>query len=157
MTADPLRVREAAAHDLEFLVAGNLALADETEGVQLDAATVRDGVSAVLHDAAKGRYYIAQRGDRAAGQLLVTFEWSDWRNGLFLWVQSVYVWPQHRRRGVFRALYEHVRQLADAPGCCGLRLYVSDENPAARDTYRRLGMVAPGYLVMETPDRLKPA
>ena len=90
-----------------------------------------------------------------AGQLMITYEWSDWRNGMFIWIQSVYVRAENRRKGVFKALYDHVIELASSPGYCGVRLYVHDGNTSARETYLRLGMVEPGYTVLETPDELK--
>ena len=86
---------------------------------------------------------------------MITYEWSDWRNGMFIWIQSVYVRAENRRKGVFKALYNHVIELASSPGYCGVRLYVHDGNTSARETYLRLGMVEPGYTVLETPDELK--
>src|SRR5437868_3668475 len=97
-----LTIRPAAAADLEALVAGNLALADETEGVRLDLDTVREGIRALLESRAPGRYWIAELGGRVIGQLLITFEWSDWRNRMVWWIQSVYVVPDARGRGVLR-------------------------------------------------------
>ncbi len=148
-------IRDADRADLDVLVRYNVAMAAETENLQLDTGTVIEGALAVLDDPAKGRFYLATVDERVVGQLLVTFEWSDWRNGMFLWIQSVYVEPAHRQTGVFKALYAHVARQAKQPGYCGVRLYVSQENPAAIQTYERLGMIAPGYVVMETPDELR--
>jgi ribosomal protein S18 acetylase RimI-like enzyme len=145
------RIRDAYPTDVETLAAANAAMALETEQKALDAQTVRLGVAAALNDPAHGRYFVAESESGAiVGQLMVTFEWSDWRNGQFWWIQSVYVDPPQRRRGVFKALYEHVERLArSTPGVCGLRLYVETENETAQRTYQRCGMVDAGYRVME--------
>ncbi len=125
-------------------------MASETEGRPLDATTIRRGVTAVLEDRSRGRYWVAETGGKIIGQLMVTYEWSDWRNGVLWWIQSVYVDPVYRRRGVFSALYRHVESLAlSAPDVCGLRLYVERENRRAQKTYQALGMVKSKYLVME--------
>jgi len=144
------QIRLATPADLEFLVAANRAMAHETEHRELDEATVRAGVAAVLARRELGVYWIAEQGGEPAACLLVTTEWSDWRNGLFWWVQSVYVEPEARRRGVFSALYRQVRDAALAdPGVCGLRLYVERDNQRAQATYRRLGMAETAYRLME--------
>jgi GNAT superfamily N-acetyltransferase len=130
-------------------------LALESERLPLDEETLREAVRAVLQDSTKGRYYLAECEGEATGQLLTTFEWSDWRNGMFLWIQSVYVAPAYRRQGVFTTLFRHVELRARALRACGLRLYVLGENAAAHATYARLGMVASGYNVLETPDPLR--
>lgn len=146
-----IRVRDAYPTDVETLAAANAAMALETEHKTLDPQTVRLGVAAALNDPTHGRYFVAESGSGAVvGQLMVTFEWSDWRNGQFWWIQSVYVDPPARRNGVFKALYGHVERLArSSPGVCGLRLYVEHDNTAAQRTYRRCGMVEAGYRVME--------
>jgi GNAT superfamily N-acetyltransferase len=146
-----LRIRDARPADCEFLARGNEAMALETEHKTLDPQVVRRGVAAALADAAHGRYFVAADDQgRPVGQLMVTYEWSDWRNGQFWWIQSVYVLPDWRRRGVFRALYEHVDQLArGTAGVCGLRLYVEADNLNAQRTYERCGMEDAGYRVME--------
>ena len=113
-------------------------------------ATLAAGVTAALHDPHKGPYFLAERDGAAVGQMAVTFEWSDWRNGWFWWIQSVYVRPEARRQGVFRALFEHVQEAARAdPGVIGLRLYVLAENRRAQETYLRCGMEETGYFVLE--------
>ena len=146
-----ISVRAARPEDSGFLAAGNLAMALEAEHKRLDPATVDRGVRAVLEDPARGRYYVAEQDGRPVGQLMVTYEWSDWRNGCFWWIQSVYVLPEARRAGVFRALYRHVEQLAaDDPTICGIRLYVERENSRAQATYRHCGMSDAGYVIMET-------
>jgi ribosomal protein S18 acetylase RimI-like enzyme len=145
-----ITIRAARIDDHEFLAAGNVAMALESEHKRLDPATVTRGVKAVLADPAKGRYFVAERGGQPVGQLMVTYEWSDWRNGNFWWIQSVYVLPEARRLGVFRGLFEHLDRLAKAEtGVCGIRLYVERENVRAQSTYRRCGLEDAGYVVME--------
>lgn len=143
-------IRTATLDDLETIVDFNARLADESEGLRLDRRTLRDGVRALLSDAARGSYHVACDGGGVVGQMMHTREWSDWRNGDLWWIQSVYVRPDHRRRGVCRALYFHLRRLAAAdPGVVGLRLYVERGNAAARAAYARLGMQGAGYVVMQ--------
>jgi GNAT superfamily N-acetyltransferase len=143
-------IRLAAPGDAETIARFNQAMAQETEGRQLDFERLRRGVQAVLSDPSKGRYWVAEIDGRLAAQLLITFEWSDWRNGAFWWIQSVYVDPAFRRRGVFRALYEHVaRQARQAPDVCGLRLYVEQDNRRAQAAYERLGMHPAPYRIYE--------
>lgn len=130
-------------------------MARETEGLAPDPEVLRQGVHAVLGDSSKGGYFVAEREGGVAGALLITYEWSDWRNAAFWWIQSVYVHPDHRRAGVFTALYRHVERLAAVAGACGLRLYVHEHNSLARAVYAKLGMVRSEYRVMETPDVLR--
>ena len=145
-------VTPAEPEDAAALVEFNLRLAAETEEKSLDRGTVFHGVQALLADAGKGRYFVARDADgRVVGQVLVTFEWSDWRDGNFWWLQSVYVHADHRGRGVFRALLAAVTRAAADAGAVGLRLYVENENAAARAAYDRLGFGEPGYRVMERP------
>jgi GNAT superfamily N-acetyltransferase len=144
-----LNVRPAVAEDLEALVAGNLALAEETERVRLDADTLRQGIRALLESRAPGRYWIAELDGRVVGQLLITFEWSDWRDRMVWWIQSVYVQPDARGRGVLRTLYEAVRREAVAAGSGGLRLYVDTTNIRAQAAYAALGMNGDHYRVFE--------
>jgi GNAT superfamily N-acetyltransferase len=145
-----LSIRAARSEDAAFLAAGNLAMAFESEHKQLDRAIVMRGVQAVLEDPSKGRYFVAERDGHAVGQLMVTYEWSDWRNGNFWWIQSVYVLPEARRLGVFRSLFGHIEQLAKADAnVCGIRLYVERENARAQATYRHCGLEDAGYVVME--------
>ena len=143
-------VRPATRDDLATLVAYNRGLARETEGRELDAATLAAGVRALLEDPRKGFYLVAERAGRVVGQLMVTYEWSDWRNGTFWWIQSVYVALDARRTGVYRALYDAVITAARAAGdVCGVRLYVEKANGPARQTYRALGMAAAVYDLYE--------
>lgn len=145
------KIREAMLGDVETLASNNAAMALETEGKLLDAATVQLGVHACFTDPARGSYFVAEDESGAViGQLMITHEWSDWRNGDFWWIQSVYVAPAARRAGVFRALYSHVERLAlGAPSVCGIRLYVETENTRAQRTYEHCGMRNAGYVVME--------
>lgn len=146
-----MRIRDATPADLEFIAAANLALAQETEGQVLDPALLYPGVRAVFEEPGRGRYYIAEIEGRPVGQLMTTYEWSDWRNGLFLWVQSVYVLPEYRGAGAFRALFGHLGQLARADSSiCGIRLYVDRRNERASKVYQRFGMHRSNYDVMET-------
>lgn len=150
MTTDNLIIRRGEPDDADLLARFNIAMAWETERTQLDAETVARGVRAVLDDPKHGFYVVAARGEEVVGSLLVTFEWSDWRNGLFWWIQSVYVAPTSRRQGVFRRLYEHVKvQAAADPHVRGLRLYAEQANHNAHKTYTRLGMSKTGYEIFE--------
>jgi len=145
-----IQVRGSESTDAGRITEFNRCLAEETESKHLDEQTLLAGVQALIGNPKHGQYYLAELEGEIVGQLLITFEWSDWRNGLFWWIQSVYVAPAHRRLGVFRTLYAHVKQLAeDQPEVCGLRLYVEQDNAAALRTYSMLGMKHTGYHVME--------
>jgi len=150
MPSAALRVRPATIADLDFIVSGNLEMALETEGLTLSLPLLRDGVRAILDDTqVPGAYWIAELDDVVVGQLMITFEWSDWRNRMIWWIQSVYVSPDSRRHGVFRALYRHVRDEAKAAGAGGLRLYVDTTNTRAQAVYSALGMNGDHYRVFE--------
>lgn len=147
-------IRAATAQDVPRLRDWAVAMALETEHKALDPGTVEKGILAVLDQPRRGAYFVAERGGEAAGTLMLTYEWSDWRNGDWWWIQSVYVAPQQRRQGVYAALYAHVLAGAKAdPAVCGLRLYVERENANAQRTYESLGMVDAGYLMYETAIR----
>jgi ribosomal protein S18 acetylase RimI-like enzyme len=148
-----ITIRSATLDDAAAIVAFQEAMAWETEALRLDHDTVTRGVAAVFEQPARGVYWIAERATQSGdpthkvpfnheivGALLTTSEWSDWRNGEILWLQSVYVIPAARRRGVFRQLMEHVRRHIIQAGHRGLRLYVEKQNTAAQHTYRSLGM-----------------
>ena len=146
----PVTIRDAGTNDLSTIVAFNMALAVETEGKQLDTRTVEGGVSAALLEPDRLRYWVAESVGRVVGQAAVTREWSDWRNGWIWWLQSVYVPAGNRGQGVFRLLFEHIKQEAHQRGnVIGLRLYVETENERARQVYETLGMQPGGYLVFE--------
>lgn len=143
-------IRPANAADVETLARWAEAMALETEGKRLDAATVRAGIAAGIADPGKARYFVAERDGHAVGTLMLTTEWSDWRNGWWWWIQSVYVAEDARRLGVFRALYDHVAAEARvAEDVCGLRLYVENDNARAQATYAALGMIDAHYRVFE--------
>ncbi|HEY9881308.1 MAG TPA: GNAT family N-acetyltransferase [Leptolyngbyaceae cyanobacterium] len=146
----PIQIRQATSGDAEVITAFNIALAEETEGKTLDAVTVTAGVYALLERPQYGFYVVAEQQEQIVGSLLITFEWSDWRNGVIWWIQSVYVHPDCRRQGVFRHLYAQVQAWAQQEeGVCGLRLYVEEANHKAQATYRTLGMEPTGYQVFE--------
>jgi len=147
----PLTIRDATLADLGFLVDSNAAMAAETESKVLDRDVLTRGTQSVFADPARGFYLIAERAGLAAGCLLVTREWSDWRNGDWWWIQSVYVIPAARRGGVFRALYADVEQRARAtPRVIGLRLYVENDNGNAQATYAALGMSDAHYRLLQS-------
>ena len=143
-------VRPATLEDAEFLVRGNAAMALETEARALDTPTLRAGICAVFDHPARGFYLIAEIAGQSAGQMMITYEWSDWRNAAFWWIQSVYTLPESRGRGVFKALYAHVESLArQRGGVCGLRLYVETHNQRAQSAYLRCGMSEAIYRMFE--------
>lgn len=143
-------IRQANPADAAVVAEFNSHLALESEGKELDRALLDRGVRAALADPAKGRYFLAERDAQIVGQLGITYEWSDWRNGWFWWIQSVYVVAAARRQGVFRALFRHVEETARAdPMVIGIRLYVDRDNRPAHDTYEGLGLVWTTYHVME--------
>ena len=147
----PLSIRQAGPADEEIVADFNCRLAAESEGKQLDQPTVRLGVRAILANPRHGRYFVACLDGRVVGQMMHTFEWSDWRNGEIWWLQSVYVHPDFRRQGVLRQLFQHLQaEAAASPHIAGLRLYVEEHNTAAQATYERLGLKPAGYVVMES-------
>ncbi|MGH7749683.1 MAG: GNAT family N-acetyltransferase [Candidatus Dormibacteria bacterium] len=141
-----IRIRDALCDDAPFLVECNAAMARETENKTLDLAVLALGTRAVFEQPSRGFYLVAERASERVGCLLVTTEWSDWRNGDWWWIQSVYVVAGARRSGVFRALYAETERRARAkPGVVGLRLYVEWENRHAQRTYAALGMTQAHY------------
>ena len=152
---DSIRIRPATAGDATALIQFNAAMALETERKVLLPEVIGKGVHHLLGHPTLGFYVIAEYGDEVAGSLMVTNEWSDWRNGNFWWIQSVYVRPEFRRRGVYRQLYKHLQaRAAEDRSICGFRLYVERDNVRAQETYRKTGMRDAGYRVFE---ELKPA
>jgi GNAT superfamily N-acetyltransferase len=156
-----LTVRLARPEDVETIVSFSAAMALETEGRYLDRAKLREGTIAVLESPALGYFMVAEAAHtdqvQLAGQLMITYEWSDWRNAAFWWIQSVYVDPKWRRRGVFRQMHQAVMQEARArPDVCGVRLYVDKDNPIAHTTYERLGLIRSAYQVYESDFVLPP-
>lgn len=149
-----LRIRSPQLVDADVIADFNCRLAVESEGRALDAATIATGVRAVLDGRGEAEYFLAEWDGRVIGQLMLTREWSDWRNGWFYWIQSVYVIPEHRRQGVFTRLYqETVARVEARDDTVGLRLYVETHNQKAIETYVKLGMQPTGYEVLELPLR----
>ena len=151
---DQLTIRPARPDDLDRLVEFSAAMARETEGRTLDRDRLRRGTLAVLQSPEKGFYLVAEGSSKAErpmlGQLMVTYEWSDWRNATFWWIQSVYVIPSWRRRGVYRQIHESVvAEARSRPDVCGVRLYVEADNTTAQMVYRRVGMLPSSYCVFE--------
>jgi GNAT superfamily N-acetyltransferase len=145
-----IQVRTAEPRDVETVAELNMAMAWETEHVQLDQATLIRGIHAVLADPTHGFYIVAEADNQVVGCLLITFEWSDWRCGLFWWIQSLYIRPLFRRQGIFRQLHEFVRtQAVRQGGVCGIRLYVEQSNQVAQQAYRQIGMHARSYRMYE--------
>ena len=143
-------IRKAIESDSAHIVEFQLAMAMETESLQLDKPTVTKGVAAVFADSSKGTYYVAELDGRVVGSLLTTFEWSDWRNGTVLWIQSVYVRPEFRKRSIFSHLYKHVQlKVAADPHLRGIRLYADKTNVSAHGVYEHLGMTAEHYQMFE--------
>jgi GNAT superfamily N-acetyltransferase len=146
----PVDVRRAREAEAEAIAGFQIAMALETEGLELDPQTVRAGVRAVFDDPSRGSYWVAEEGGEVVAGLLVVPEWSDWRNGTVWWIHSLYVRPQFRRRGVFRTLFEHLRGLVEADDSLkGLRLYVERNNAAACHTYEAMGMDGEHYRLYE--------
>ena len=144
-------IRDGIPADAPAIAAYNAAMAHETEALGLDPDRLLAGVRAVLDDPAKGFYLVAEKDGEIIGQLMVTYEWSDWRNCIFWWVQSVYVAPDARGRGTYRTLYDELLRRARKQGnVCGIRLYVERNNDAAKRTYRKLGMSATIYEMWES-------
>ena len=145
-----MNIRLAERDDIQALVGFNQAMALETEGKKLEASVLTPGVAAVFEDANKGFYVVAEDGGSVVGGLLITYEWSDWRNNWFWWIQSVYILPEFRGRSIYRAMYAFLKQSAETRGgVCGFRLYVEKENVHAQKVYEQLGMHESHYLAYE--------
>jgi ribosomal protein S18 acetylase RimI-like enzyme len=145
-----MKVRQAVTSDHQTIVECQLAMANETEGIVLHKPTVEKGVEAVLNDSTKGNYYVAEVDGKVIASLLTTFEWSDWRNGTILWIQSVYVLPEFRRKGIYRKMYAHIKSMVlKAPDLNGIRLYADKSNHPAQNTYENLGMNQDHYITFE--------
>ncbi|MBX3294481.1 MAG: GNAT family N-acetyltransferase [Acidobacteria bacterium] len=145
-----MKIRLAAAADAAAMTEFNQLMAMETEGKRLEPEVISAGVAAVFGDPAKGFYVVAEENGEVAGGLMVTYEWSDWRNGWFWWIQSVYIRPEYRGRRLYSDLYSYVKEkAAEAGNVCGFRLYVERENEHARRVYEKLGMAESHYLMYE--------
>ena len=147
--ANDFQVRCATPADACTIIGFQLQMALESEGLTLDRDTLEKGVTAALSDPAKGRYLIVCKGNQAIGSLMLTFEWSDWNNSRYMWIQSVYIRPEFRRRGAYRALYSTAREMARREGIGQIRLYVDKSNTAGIKTYQALGMRESHYLMFE--------
>jgi ribosomal protein S18 acetylase RimI-like enzyme len=143
-------IRQAYASDAPAIADFNRQMAFETEHKKLLPEVILAGVNAMIANPAHGFYLVAENDNDIVGSLMVTTEWSDWRNGVVWWVQSVYIVETHRRQGIYRALYDEVKRLAaDDPSVCGFRLYVEKDNVNAQKTYQSLGMEETDYLMYE--------
>jgi GNAT superfamily N-acetyltransferase len=146
-----VKIRKAQKNDAPAIIKFNQQMARETENKTLDPEKIKSGVEAVFQDPAKGFYLIAERDNRPAGCLLITREWSDWRNAYFWWIQSVYVTRQNRRQGIYKALHKKVREMARSSDekVVGFRLYVEKNNKIAQKTYKNIGMHSTYYKMFE--------
>jgi ribosomal protein S18 acetylase RimI-like enzyme len=143
-------IRQATIQDASDLAEFNINMARETEGLDLKPEVIGAGVRAMIDNPQMGFYLVVELDNDIQASLMVTTEWSDWRNGIFWWIQSVYVRPQYRRQGLYRELYARVKELAEQePSVCGFRLYVERDNAAAQQTYRSLGMSETEYRIFE--------
>lgn len=143
-------IRNAFIHEYETISRFQELMAMETEGLKLNPQTVRKGVCSVFSDPAKGKYFVAADGDAIAGSLLTTYEWSDWRNMTVIWIQSVYVSPEYRGKGLFKQMFGHIKDIVKESGdYAGIRLYVDKENHVAREVYRKTGMNPDHYELFE--------
>jgi len=148
--SNSIKIRKAKIEDLETIVKFNYNLAKETEDKELDLEILTKGVESMLSDKSKGQYYVYTINDKVVGQIMHTYEWSDWRNGMLLWVQSVYVDSEYRRKGIYKELYNYVKNLCDEDDdIAGIRLYVEKENFNAKATYKSLGMQECNYHMYE--------
>lgn len=145
-----ITVRDAKSEDHKVITDFQMEMAMETEALKLDRDILSAGVSSVLRDSLKARYFIAQTESEAVGMLMITFEWSDWRNGWVWWIQSVYTKPGFRKMGIYRLLYDHIRNLVNSSdNIRGLRLYVDKRNVPAQRVYESLGMNGDHYTTYE--------
>ena len=150
MSSSSIAVGRAAIEDVAAITQFTIAMAAETEDLALDPQTVHAGVATVVSDDRRGFYLVARSDGKAVGSLMITYEWSDWRNGNLWWIQSVYVVPSARKQGIFRLLYDNVISLAKQSGdAAGVRLYVEKDNRSAQEAYRKLGMSETAYRVFE--------
>jgi RimJ/RimL family protein N-acetyltransferase len=143
-------IREAAAKDILTIIDFQKKMAWETEKVTLDTAILSKGVENLFADISRGKYYVVEENSVVVGSLMTTYEWSEWRNGNVLWIQSVYIVESHRGKGIYKKLYGHIQQLvANSPDLKGIRLYVDKTNKAAQQVYEKLGMNGEHYQVFE--------
>lgn len=145
-----MEIRKATIDDIGIIVKYNYNLANETESKSLDLDILTKGVKAIIEDERKGVYHVCVIDNQVVGQIMYTYEWSDWRNGTIIWIQSVYVNKEYRKRGVFKALYNYIKNICyNDSNIVGIRLYVEKENFVAQKTYEDLGMEQCGYYMYE--------
>ncbi|PAX54100.1 GNAT family N-acetyltransferase [Brunnivagina elsteri] len=142
-------IRKAELEDLSTIVSFNQSLAMEVRGEKLESEIITSGVEAVLKDSNRGFYTLVEIESKIIAIALITFEWSDWRNAWFWWLQDVYVEPSYRQQGIFRSLYMHLKQQAQLAQVSGLRLYVYKGNTKAQEVYQRIGMNPSNSLIFE--------
>jgi GNAT superfamily N-acetyltransferase len=142
-------IRKAKPEDASAIIDFQQKMAWETEKLTLMHEKLSEGVTAVFNNPARGQYWVAEENGMVISSLLITYEWSDWRNSEVWWIQSVYVIPEMRRQGVFRSMYEHIKHEAEKQGIAGLRLYVETNNSGAHKTYESLGMQSLHYRMYE--------
>jgi GNAT superfamily N-acetyltransferase len=149
-----IRIRLATEKDTEKIIDFQLKMALESEGLALDPKTLKDGIEAVFKDPKKGIYHVAEYDHKVVGSLLTTYEWSDWRNKWIYWLQSIYILPDHRNKGIFRMMYEHIKNEVESVNTVsGIRLYVDVGNEKAIAAYKSLGMDGEHYKVYEWMDQ----
>ena len=145
-----MEIRQAKIAERLVIAGFQIAMAAETENLELDKATVGKGVTSVFEDQSKGRYFVAESNGKVIGSLLVTYEWSDWRNGNIWWIQSVYIKPEYRRKGVYTKMYQHIKSIVENDESLqGIRLYVEKTNTVAQAVYKNLGMNGNHYSTFE--------
>lgn len=145
-----IEIIEARQQHRKIVAGFQIKMAAETEGIELDKQIVNKGVQQVFNDPAKGKYYLGLNDDEVVASMLTTPEWSDWRNGKVLWLQSVYVLPEYRKQGIFRLMYNHIRKIViDNADLVGIRLYVDRSNINAQKVYESLGMNGEHYKIYE--------
>lgn len=142
-------IRVATINDADTIIKNNIDLAKETENLDLNYNIVSKGVNNLIRDPSKGSYFVYELNNKVVGQLMITYEWSDWRNSFFVWIQSVYVIPEFRGQGIYKALYNYVNKFTSEHNYCGIRLYVEKMNHQAQEVYQKLGMSESYYLLYE--------
>jgi len=144
-----ISIRKATPSDAPLIIDFQQKMAIETEEIKLAPETVTQGVKAIFQNQERGQYYVAEEYGKVVASLLITYEWSDWRNCNVWWFQSVFVTPEYRRKGIFRKMYSHIKKLAEEQDIAGLRLYVETKNATAQKTYEALGMSSGHYSFYE--------
>jgi len=145
-----IKVRAANILESKSIINFQINMAFETENVKLEKSSVKKGINAVFKDSSKGKYYVAEENDRIVGSLLTTNEWSDWKNGIILWIQSVYIIPEYRRKGIFKLMYSYLKKMVEeSDELIGLKLYVNKTNIVAQKTYEKIGMDCEHYKLFE--------